>query len=486
MMVPRHHGKQQIPRLLHFCILAISLSLATGIPFGRWRQRRAASSTKQSQPPKSSSSIHSKETGALQAKHPIHHLSPADDDNDDVPLIDLSLPEDILIPQIGRACQSPGFFQVTNHGIDQTLIRTFRHQIKLYYDQPMADKLADKRSAYNARGFFDDEYTKQRRDFKQGLDVGVPGSRDWHALDKDDPRNQHCLDGLNLFPRHLPDYRSTTVAYFQACENLAQRLTMLMARGLEWILLQEQQPQQQVPSLDSSISTNSTRIAQDAFLQDMAVNHSSYLRTNYYPPTEQTAVYDPDTLGISPHKDAGFLTILLQDDDCHSLQVPLLQANGRVSWTTVHPRPGALTINTGDMAQVWSNGLYQAPLHRVLTHTTKPRYSAPFFYNPPYHSLIAPLPHLFPQETSSRDESQQRAPLYHPVLWAYFRGLRFAGDWTDLGVEIQIEHFAKDAPTDYGHLARQREFIRRGLDGERYNVAKLQELIHTTTAKSKN
>ena len=27
------------------------------------------------------------------------------------------------------------------------------------------------------------------------------------------------------------------------------------------------------------------------------------------------------TLGISPHRDAGFLTILLQDINCHSLQV---------------------------------------------------------------------------------------------------------------------------------------------------------------------
>ena len=29
----------------------------------------------------------------------------------------------------------------------------------------------------------------------------------------------------------------------------------------------------------------------------------------------------PPPLGISPHKDAGFLTVLAQDPDCHSLQV---------------------------------------------------------------------------------------------------------------------------------------------------------------------
>jgi hypothetical protein len=45
--------------------------------------------------------------------------------------------------------------------------------------------------------------------------------------------------------------------------------------------------------------------------------HTSYLRLNYYPPNP-----DPgNTLGISPHRDAGFLTVLWQDPNCHSLQV---------------------------------------------------------------------------------------------------------------------------------------------------------------------
>ena len=83
------------------------------------------------------------------------------------------------------------------------------------------------------------------------------------------------------------------------------------------------------------------------------------------------------------------------------------------------------------MAQIWSNGKYKAPLHRVLTHRDKERYSAPFFYNPSYDSLIEPV------VDSPKDAA------YHPVLWGYFRAVRFAGDLTDLGVEIQIEAFLK-------------------------------------------
>ena len=42
---------------------------------------------------------------------------------------------------------------------------------------------------------------------------------------------------------------------------------------------------------------------------------------------------------------------------------------------------------------VFSAG-YHAPEHRVLTNPLKPRYSAPFFYNPAYAAAVAPLPSL--------------------------------------------------------------------------------------------
>ena len=50
--------------------------------------------------------------------------------------------------------------------------------------------------------------------------------------------------------------------------------------------------------------------------------HTSFLRLNYYPVTPGAA---PDALGISDHKDAGFLTVLLQDE-VPGLQVCMLPA----------------------------------------------------------------------------------------------------------------------------------------------------------------
>ena len=97
----------------------------------------------------------------------------------------------------------------------------------------------------------------------------------------------------------------------------------------------------------------------------------------------------------------------------------------------MHGEAGALTINIGDIVQVWSNDRYRAPLHRVLANSSHPRYSAPFFLNPNYQAMYAPLPSAL----------EGRAPLYHPINWGEFRAGRAAGDYADVGDEIQISDF---------------------------------------------
>lgn len=177
-----------------------------------------------------------------------------------------------------------------------------------------------RRSADNARGWYDDELTKQRRDWKEGakrralavchhaamllsgagagaalagLDFGaVP---DW-ALCDNDPANGN-LDGFNRFPpaELLPDFRPTLVEYYEACNGLAARLTRLFAVGLGM------PPDYFAPQLE-------------------AAAHTSYLRLNYYSPYTGD---DPTQLCISPHKDAGFLTVLAQDGPRRGSDAPI-------------------------------------------------------------------------------------------------------------------------------------------------------------------
>ena len=375
---------------------------------------------------------------------------------DEPPIIDLTQPESAIIPQIADACSTWGFFQVINHDVSPLLIQRFKDESQNFFDLPRDVKLSLKRDGSNSRGYFDDELTKQRRDWKEAIDVGVPGSRDW-SLSDDDASNA-CLDGFNRFPPGdvVPNYRPTVVQYFDACQNLSDRIALLMAKGLGVSHVLNGDDNDEKKDLTRTVDEDETRKSSKSLVAELRSTHTSYLRTNYYPPyvpgETPLDVNEPPPLGISPHKDAGFLTVLLQDDDCHSLQVARFDSKDvstEPEWVTVHPSPGAFTINTGDMAMIWSNGRYRAPLHRVLTATTT-RITAPFFYNPGYKTILEPLRAL------------TEKPVYHPCSWGYFRAVRFAGDFTDIGVEIQISDFECENQAEKGtstHLVKQDAFL---------------------------
>ena len=214
--------------------------------------------------------------------------------------------------------------------------------------------------------------------------------RDWKEIfDVGPAETEGPLAGsAPQWPEGLPGFRDTLERHTAACEGLAFALLSRIASNLG-------QPAR----------------ALHAHFGD---RHTSFLRLNYYPPC-------PDGhLGIHHHTDAGALTILLQDDQ------PGLQVQRDGSWTTIVPEPDALVINVGDVVQVWSNDRYRAPIHRVVTSSDRPRYRIPFFFNPAPATDYAPL---------------SEPPRYRPINWGEFRAGRAAGDYADVGEEIQISHF---------------------------------------------
>eukprot|EP01032_Pedospumella_encystans_P010615 gene10615-12395_t len=381
--------------------------------------------------------------------------------------------EQILVrQQILDAAHSWGFFQVINHGISVELQQNLTDQMKLFFDSPQNIKNSIKRTESNSRGFADDELTKRLKDVKEILDIGqVP----YTDLSLEALRNQE-LDGVNQWPSgehvHLQQLKPTCDAYYQACLELSQIL---------------------VRALSQVIPCGNATYFEKAFDR-----HSSFLRLNYYPvlvdgvdagavvETKTRAEVDsslPRRLGVSRHTDAGALTVLFQDPNpmvLGGLEVysGTKEDNGDGEWVPVIPVPGALTINTGDMMQVWSNGLLKAPEHRVrpTMEAHRARYSAPFFYNPNYDTIVTPLTHqcgkapgvdesevvdiailpnggsesTFATSHQSADSTIDYAKYtnelhYAPIRWGDYRNSRFQGDFKDVGEEIQIEHFQASA-----------------------------------------
>ncbi|PPD73785.1 hypothetical protein GOBAR_DD29292 [Gossypium barbadense] len=49
-------------------------------------------------------------------------------------------------------------------------------------------------------------------------------------------------------------------------------------------------------------------------------------------------------------------------------------------WIPATPIPGTFVCNNGDMLKIWSNGIYEATLYRVINNFPKYRVSVGYFY----------------------------------------------------------------------------------------------------------
>jgi isopenicillin N synthase-like dioxygenase len=306
-----------------------------------------------------------------------------------IPVIDIAeLRAAETLRSLDLACRDWGLFQVVNHGLDRALSDALFSQAHAFFALPAEVKRRIRRTAENPWGYFDAELTKNTRDWKEVFDYGPPGK-----------------DGeIPQWPERPVGLRTAVVGYYEACEVLAFRLLR-------------------------SISIN-LGAPEDFLHHAFLPRHSSFVRLNYYPccpkPERPNGLDLPGAgyLGVNPHTDAGALTVLLQDDQ------PGLEVLRNGVWNLVPSVEGALVINIGDIIQVWSNDRYRAALHRVRANAASQRFSVPFFFNPRYDFDYAPL-------TTTLDQGAH----YLPINWGEFRRLRAAGDYQDLGLEIQIEHF---------------------------------------------
>jgi isopenicillin N synthase-like dioxygenase len=281
---------------------------------------------------------------------------------------------------IAAACESWGFFQLIHHGVDEEILRRLTAAMQAFFDLSKAEKakvshwpqfksyarlphasltraprrrrrrrrrLQVGRSADNSMGWTDAELTKQALDLKEVFDFCyVPHPH----LPADHPANR-TLDGANRWPSRPQSFKPALDAYFAEMTRCAFKLLQAFCLGLG--------------------------LPPDA-LRRLFERGIGFARLNFYeaqPPRGGDSGAAEPPLGIHEHTDAGFLTILLQDE------VAGLEVRHQGSWLPVRPVPGALTINVGDMCQVLSNGAFVAPLHRVAAPRERRRYSVPFFFN---------------------------------------------------------------------------------------------------------
>lgn len=262
-----------------------------------------------------------------------------------------------LAEEIDAAARDAGFFYLTNHGIDPTIIEATFAAAETFFDLPEADKAAIAIANSSChRGWFRDgeealdEVNHPQGDYKEGIKIG-------QDLPPDHPRVRDGLPlhGANQWPK-LAGWQETMTQCYRACENLGHQLMACFALALG-------QPEDYFePWLTLPMAT---------------------LAPLRYPPLRA----DKARVSAGAHTDFGCLTLLMQSG-MGGLEIRL--KNG--DWLAVPPRDGHLVVNIGDMLARWSNDRYASTLHRVMNRADAPRHSMAFFFDPDPQADLAALP----------------------------------------------------------------------------------------------
>ncbi|XP_073060174.1 probable 2-oxoglutarate-dependent dioxygenase SLC1 [Primulina eburnea] len=259
-----------------------------------------------------------------------------------------------VLKSLACACENYGFFQLVNHGIPDEIISNMVNVSRRFFELPLAERekymSADTSSP-----------VRYGTSFNQAND-GVFCWRDFLKL------VCHPIeDALPHWPSTPLDFRQLVAAYAEETRFLFLMLVEAIAESLG---LKD--------SRKKGTESDKNELSKEF------ENGSQLMVVNCYPPCPE-----PDlTLGMPPHSDYGFLTLLLQDE------VKGLQIHHRDKWVTVQPVPGSFVVNVGDHLEIFSNGKYKSVLHRVLVNNTRYRVSVASLHSFPFTSTVRPSPKL--------------------------------------------------------------------------------------------
>ncbi|KAM3371420.1 hypothetical protein ACQJBY_018684 [Aegilops geniculata] len=231
----------------------------------------------------------------------------------------------LAVQDIARACRDRGCFQVVNHGVSKSAMDGALEAASEFFDMP-----AERKAAFAC----DDIRSPVRYDTSSKDGISKARSFLKHYANPLD----HWVDS---WPTQPASYRKKMGTYAVEIQRLSVQLTGAIVEGLGLCPMHLQEKL-------------------GAGLQFMALNS--------YPQGSSRA---GDTVGLAPHSDIGFITILLQSSP--GLEVTHHHDGG--VWTPVPAIPGALHVHLGDHLEVLSNGRLRSLLHRAILNTDEARVS---------------------------------------------------------------------------------------------------------------
>jgi isopenicillin N synthase-like dioxygenase len=314
--------------------------------------------------------------------------------NNPIPLLDLrrfdtdAAQRTAFLAELRAAARDIGFFYLSGHGVEPDLLRELIELSRRFFALPEADKLAiEMVNSPHFRGYnrVAWERTRGAPDWREQIDIGAertalprePGGPAWARL-----------QGPNQWPAVLPALRPAVVRWQSASIEVLSRLLRAFA-----------------------LSLGQSEDALEPLYRDEPHHLAKLIR---YPGRDTT----DSEQGVGAHKDAGLLTLLLQDTQ-GGLQVQT--ADG---WIDVTPRPGTFVVNIGELLELASDGYLRATFHRVIAPPAGvERISVAFFLGARLDATV-PLLHLPPALAAQArgPESDPKNPLFRSVGQNYLKG----------------------------------------------------------------
>ncbi len=264
--------------------------------------------------------------------------------------------EAAFVDALGRSLEDTGFFALTEHGVDPSLVGDAYAAATAFFLLPNAIKRSyELPNLQGQRGFtsFGKEHAK---------DHPAPDLKEFWHVGRDLPSNHPSRGAFpeNLWPSEVPRFRIALRELYAQLDHCALRL-------LEAVSLYLGEPRNR--------------------LSEMVRDGNSVLRIIHYPPIP--AEGDPASMRAAPHEDINLITLLCE---ATAGGLELLRRDGR--WLPIRALPGQIIVDAGDMLQNLTNGLLKSTTHRVVNpgNSRERRLSMPFFVHPRAEVSLAPLP----------------------------------------------------------------------------------------------
>jgi len=258
--------------------------------------------------------------------------------------------------QVGEALQDIGFFALINHGIDTELIANAYSQCDQFFDLDEMDK----------RNYLLPEIAHQRGYTAFGVehakDNPAPDLKEFWQTGRSYPTNgPEPTFPQNVWPTsHVPEFRDIVEQLYNGMEELSKQLltacSLYLGKPRDW-------------------------------LSNMAEQGNTIMRMIHYPPLD--ASMPEGAVRSAAHEDINFITLLVTAT-ADGLEV--MDHDG--SWIKVEGDEKAIIVDSGDMMQNLTNGLFRSVTHRVVNpkDSNSRRYSMPMFVHPRNEVDLTPHP----------------------------------------------------------------------------------------------